>query len=119
MVTKPVVLFLVALCLLQVLHGGLSVPGVFRRSVEVESTSQPVNTSILTNAQETTPKTLEDWKISFESLFEESRQLEGLMQSLNRSLQGLSSALDEIGNTLQNALQNSTRTSSSTTPLPT
>jgi uncharacterized protein YukE len=39
-----------------------------------------------------------------------------MMQNFNRTLQGLSSALDQLGNTLQNALGNSTRATTTAAP---
>jgi hypothetical protein len=59
----------------QVLRGGISSPGLQRRSVDVEATAQPGDTNILTNIQETANRTLEDWKSSFDNLFRESSQV--------------------------------------------
>ncbi|KDR19981.1 uncharacterized protein LOC110829454 [Zootermopsis nevadensis] len=114
MANKPIVLFLTALCIFQVLNGGLSTPRMFRRAVDGDS-----GDNNLTNAQETANRTLEDWRNSFDDLFRESSQLGNSMQNLNSSLQGLSAALDQLGIILQNALQNATRTSSTTTAKPT
>ncbi|GFG37235.1 hypothetical protein Cfor_10930 [Coptotermes formosanus] len=96
----------------QALHGGLSTPRLSRRSID-EGSSSSANVNRLGS---TASRTLDDWRSSFDELFQESSQLDAMMQSLNRTLQGLSSALDQLGNTLENALQSSTTASPTAAP---
>lgn len=116
MVNRAVTLFLVALCIIQSLHGGLSTPRLSRRSIQEGSSSSAASGNVLGTVHETASRTLDEWRESFDNIFRETSQLDTMMQNLNRTLQGLSSALDEMGNTLSNALQNSTRTSTTAAP---
>lgn len=116
MVKRTVTLFLVALCIIQSLHGGLSTPGQSRRSIQEGNSSSAASGNGLTTIGETASRTLDEWRESFDNLFRESSQLDSMMQNLNRTLQGLSSALDQLGSTINNALQNSTRASTTAAP---
>ncbi|PSN35700.1 hypothetical protein C0J52_10195 [Blattella germanica] len=91
---KPIILFLVALCLFQVLQGGLS--GRLPRSTEGDSSGN----------------LLQD----FDRLLNETFQLDNMMRNLNSSLASLGKALDEVGETLSSALNNATRTLNSNVP---
>lgn len=107
MLNKTVILFLVAIFLFQVLHGGLSSPRLPRST---DTDAQSGDTNVLTDIENAVSSTLGD----FNNLLNQTDELRQMMQSANSSLQTLSSALDVLGDLLSGALQNATRTLSET-----
>ncbi|KAJ9600024.1 hypothetical protein L9F63_009688 [Diploptera punctata] len=89
MFTRPIILFLVAICLFQILQGGVTRRIVPRSADESDTSGNMLD--------------------SFNSLLNESSALQTMMQSLNSSLQSLGSSLDELGNLLKASLANATR----------